>query len=276
MIPGNNTDSKESENCKYDFSVCVLASGSRGNGIYVSDGETSVLVDSGLSGIEIQRRLASRDLSPENIDAILVTHEHSDHIGSVGILSRRFDVPVYISEKTFSCSAAKLGKLKKVVTFECGVPFDIKSLKLHPFSISHDAEDPAGFTIRHNGSKIGIATDLGVATSMVKTHLQNCNLLILEANHDPVMLTEGPYPWPLKQRVRGRTGHLSNEESRDLVDELKHDDLSHVVLAHLSEENNTPDIALQTVAEALENTNIKLLCASQDVCSEILYIRSKN
>ena len=256
----------------YNLAACILASGSRGNGIYVSNGDTTVLIDAGLSGIEIQRRLESRDLSPEKIDAIVVTHEHSDHIGSVGILSRRFDLPVYISSGTLACSESKLGKIKKIIHFECGVPFEINSLKLHPFSTSHDANDPAGFTIRHNDAKIGIATDLGVVTSMVRKHLKDCNLLILEANHDPEMLIQGPYPWPLKQRVKGRTGHLSNEESRDLVRELIHEKLTHVVLAHLSEENNTPELALKTVARAIQDTDIRLSCASQNACSEILYI----
>jgi phosphoribosyl 1,2-cyclic phosphodiesterase len=124
-------------------------------------------------------------------------------------------------------------------------------LTLHPFAISHDARDPSGFTISRSGRKVGIATDLGIATGMVKHHLQNCSLLVMEANHDPAMLTEGPYPWPLKQRIKSRSGHLSNQDSRDLLGEIKHDGLCHVVLAHLSETNNTADKALRAVQEAL-------------------------
>ena len=158
------------------------------------------------------------------------------------------------------------------MNFECGRPFSVDTLHIHPFSTSHDAEDPAGFTIRHNETKIGIATDLGIATSLVRNHLKNCNFLILEANHDTDMLMEGPYPWPLKQRVKGRTGHLSNTDSRDLISEIKHHQLTHVVLAHLSEENNTPEMAMKTVAPALENTNIRLSCAGQTECSKIFCI----
>ena len=194
--------------------LCVLASGSKGNSIYVSDGCTAILVDAGLSGIEIERRMKSRDLSPESLNAIVVTHEHDDHIRGVGILSRRYGLPVYISAKTREAASPQLKNLKKTVAFDCGTSFDINTLNIHPFSISHDAADPAGFTIALNQMKIGIATDLGIATAMVRHHLQACDLLILEANHDPEMLINGPYPWHLKQRVNGRTGHLSNRDSR--------------------------------------------------------------
>jgi len=190
------------------LSVCMLASGSKGNAIFVSRGSASVLVDAGLSGIEIERRMKSGGLEIRNLDAILVSHEHSDHIRGVGVLSRRFGVPVCMSRKTEQAAASRLGRLHEVRHFECGSAFEINGLSIRPFSISHDADDPAGFTVQHKGVKIGIATDLGIATAMVKSHLRNCNLLILEANHDPDMLISGPYPWPLKQRIRDRTGHL--------------------------------------------------------------------
>jgi len=130
----------------------------------------------------------------------------------------------------------------------------------------------AGFTISRNGQKIGIATDLGIATTMVKQHLKGCDLLILEANHDPEMLMNGPYPWPLKQRIKGRTGHLSNQASGELLSELKHDRLQHVILAHLSETNNTPDKALEEVAPALKGCRARIHVASQDLCGEMLNI----
>lgn len=244
-------------------SVCVLASGSRGNAIYVSDGRTAILIDAGLSGIEIQRRMAAKGLDPGSLDAILVSHEHADHIQGVGVLSRRFGLPVHISGATCEASKKMLGKLTAIRPFRCGRNFFIGDLIVHPFSTSHDAVDSAGFTIRCNGSKVGVATDLGIATTVVKTHLQACDILILEANHDDRMLIDGPYPWPLKQRIRGRSGHLSNDDAASLLSNLQHDRLLHVILAHLSEENNTPDIARKVIERVLQGTPTKLHVACQ-------------
>ncbi|MDL2268567.1 MBL fold metallo-hydrolase [Desulfosarcina sp. OttesenSCG-928-A07] len=254
--------------------VCVLASGSRGNATYVSDGTTAVLIDAGLSGVEIQRRMAANGLSPNNLDAIIVSHEHTDHISGVGVLSRRFNLPVHINDATHQACETALGKLPAIFPFACGEPFAIGSLTLHPFSISHDAQDPAGFTLSGQGMKVGIATDLGVITEMIRVHLRGCHILVLEANHDSQMLMEGPYPWPLKQRIRGRCGHLSNEDTKNLVTDLFHDQLRHVVLAHLSEANNTPEKALETVTPALSNTRTRLHVATQTHGSQCLTIFS--
>ena len=255
-----------------NLSLCVLASGSRGNSIYITDGSTSILVDAGLSGIEIERRLSSRGLSPENLDAIVVSHEHDDHIRGVGVLSRRFKLPVFINRETYKSASLKLGPIENMYDFDCGSSFHINTLTIHPFSISHDAEDPSGFTVNKNGAKIGIATDLGIVTSMVKEHLKGCSLLVLEANHDPVMLAEGPYPWPVKQRVKSRVGHLSNEESKNLLSEVKHNGLLHVVLAHLSEQNNTPQKAIAEVGTAINNCSTTLSVAEQHECGEMLFL----
>lgn len=255
------------------LTVCMLASGSKGNAIYVSDGATSILIDAGLSGIEIERRLLSKGLSPGDLDAILVSHEHADHIQGVGVLSRRFRLPVYINRKTQQAAVTQLGNVYELKLFACGATFQIENLAIHPFSISHDAKDPAGFTVSYNGKKIGIATDLGMATSMVKTHLQSCALLILEANHDADMLTKGPYPWPLKQRINSRVGHLSNQAAKHLLNEVQHDRLIHVVLAHLSEINNTPQKALSEVSQAITRCNPQIDVAAQDVCGELLRLK---
>lgn len=257
----------------YNLEICVLASGSRGNAVYVSDGSTSILIDAGLSGIEIERRLNSKGLYPEDLDAIIVSHEHTDHIQGVGVLSRRFNLPVFISSKTEKAAVSKLGNVRVIKNFECGSPFIINDLSIHPFSISHDAEDPSGFTVNQNGTKIGIATDLGIATSMVKEHLKGCSLLILEANHDEDMLINGPYPWPIKQRIKGRTGHLSNEASKNLLKEVQHDRLKYVILAHLSETNNTPQKALSEVGRAITHCNAQLDVATQDKCGALLRIK---
>ena len=256
----------------FDLAICVLASGSKGNATYVSDGETSILIDAGLSGIELNRRLTSRGLSADQLDAIIVTHEHTDHIRGVGVLSRRYKLPVYINPKTQK-AAHQLGELHTTQLFECGATFHINNLAIHPFSISHDAKDPTAFTINQNGSTVAIATDLGIVTSLVKEHLKRCDLLILEANHDPEMLETGPYPWPLKQRISSRIGHLSNLSSKILLEELQHEKLQHVILAHLSEINNTPQKAFGEVAKALTRCSAKLTVADQYSSGPIIYLK---
>lgn len=252
------------------LSVCVLASGSKGNAVHISSAETHILIDAGLSGREIQRRMVERGLSADDLDAILVTHEHSDHIQGVGVLARRYKIPVHISRRTAQAGDGRLGKIDSVTHFRCGTAFKIGALEVHPFTTSHDAADSAGFTVRCNGYKAGIATDLGIATELVKQHLKDCQLLVLEANHDPQMLIEGPYPWPLKQRIRGRNGHLSNAQCRDLLGDLLHTDLQQVILAHLSENNNTPTCALNTVAEALQNHGTGICVATQETVGETI------
>ena len=272
MDSQSSPDSSNPTSLDYNLAVCTLASGSKGNSTYVSDGTTSILIDAGLSGAEIQRRLNSRYLTAERLDAIVVSHEHNDHIKAVGVLSRRYDLPVYINRNARS-ALLQLGRIKQLHMFECGKTFPINNLMIHPFSISHDAADPVGFTIGQNGTKIGIATDLGVATSMVKQHLKSCSLLILESNHDPDMLANGPYPWPLKQRIKSRTGHLSNVDSKNLLLELQHDKLEHVILAHLSETNNTPQKAYEEAAAVLARSKTRLTVAEQDSCGPILYLK---
>jgi phosphoribosyl 1,2-cyclic phosphodiesterase len=257
---------------EFNLSICVLASGSKGNATYISDGETSILIDAGLSGIELQRRLASRNLEPEKLNAVIVTHEHNDHVRGTGILSRRFKLPVYINRKTEAASPG-LGNLHETRRFECGYTFNIGNLTIHPFSLSHDAEDPTGFKISRNGTALAIATDLGIATAMVKQHLKGCNLLVLEANHDPKMLEAGPYPWHLKQRIQSRIGHLSNSDSKNLLHELQHDNLQHVILAHLSEINNTPQKAFDEVAKAITRCNAKLSLADQYTSGPVIYLK---
>jgi len=248
---------------KGNLYISILAGSSKGNAILVSDASTSILVDAGLSGKQLERKLALIGFPPRNLDAILVSHEHSDHIQGVGVLSRRYNLPVYISAETLRTASSQLGKLHSRRHFICGTDFLIGDLVIHPFSVSHDATDPACFTIKQNGLKIGIATDLGLSTSVVKEHLKGCNMLVLEANHDPGMLEKGPYPWPLKQRIKGRTGHLSNEDAKMLLEEIQHDGLTHVILSHLSETNNTPEIAMAAVRKAVNgNTKIKIIVAS--------------
>ena len=253
-------------------SICLLASGSKGNAIYISSGQTTLLIDAGFSGVEIERRFKARGLMPNQVDAILVSHEHNDHLHGVGVLSRRYDLPVYMSAGTQAEAGSKIGLIKTIEPFSCGTDFTVNDIIIHPFSTSHDASEPAGFTLQINGQKIGIATDLGIATKMVKHHLNGCACLVLEANHDPRMLEDGPYPWPIKQRIKSRTGHLSNEDSKALLMDVMHDNLTHVILAHISETNNTPEKALGVVAERLDRNGPKLTVALQHTPSPLIYL----
>jgi phosphoribosyl 1,2-cyclic phosphodiesterase len=270
-----------SETCKTGaetgpgLSVCVLASGSKGNCLFISDGATSLLIDAGLSGVEIERRLAVHGIDPQTLNALVISHEHQDHIQGAGVIARRYHLPVYISRKTCLAARPCLGQVEEYQYFECGATFRIGCLEIHPFSLSHDAADPAGFTFSRNGLKVGLATDLGVATAMVKEHLKGCRLLILEANHDPEMLIGGSYPWPVKQRIKGRTGHLSNNESRELLLEVKHDRLAHVILAHLSHENNTCEKALSMVGGGAGRfRNNALRCGTASVRQAPSYLKT--
>jgi phosphoribosyl 1,2-cyclic phosphodiesterase len=257
---------------EYNLAVCVLASGSKGNAFYISDGFTSILIDAGLSATEIKRRLKSRGLNPNDLDAILVTHEHSDHIQAVGVLSRQLKLPIYLSRKIEK--KVSIGRsVYEIRTFNSGSTFQINNLAVHPFAVSHDAADPVGFTIGQNGSRIGLATDLGTVTPHVKENLKHCHLLILEANHDPDMLENGPYPWHLKRRIQSRSGHLSNGQSKRLLMELQHKGLEHVILAHLSETNNAPKKVLAEISRALTRCKPRLSIASQHRCGEIIYLK---
>lgn len=183
----------------------------------------------------------------QNLDALLITHEHTDHVGAVGPMTRKFDLPVYMTRGTLENLPAKIGRpLRGVTVFETGNRFAIGDLTIHPFAISHDAREPAGFIIESGGLSLGICTDLGVATNLVKVRLKGCQALVLEANHDVDMLNGGPYPWNLKQRIKSPHGHLSNEEACDLLEAVHHERLRSVVFAHLSETNNHPDRVLES------------------------------
>jgi phosphoribosyl 1,2-cyclic phosphodiesterase len=252
------------------LSVCMLASGSKGNCIHIAAGDNAILVDAGLSGREIERRMRRRDLRPDLLQAIIVSHEHIDHIRGVGVLARRYRLPVYISSETACAALTALGKLPRFFYFQAGKSFDLPPFVIHPFNVSHDAVDPVGFTISMNGSRVGIATDLGVATGLVQEHLKGCQLLVLEANHDIDMLINGPYPWHLKQRIKSRNGHLSNDAAESLLRSVMTGDLRYVILGHLSETNNTVQQALKIVCKAVDGRDVHILVAEQDQCGPVV------
>jgi phosphoribosyl 1,2-cyclic phosphodiesterase len=213
--------------------------------------------------------MRSRGLDPTGLNAILVSHEHSDHVRGIAQLVRRHHMPVYLTAGTHR-EAIPLHPLPEICPIACGREFRINTLAIRPFSVAHDARDPVGFTVGSNGIRIGIATDLGHVTAMVREHLRGCRLLIVEANHDPEMLMSGPYPWFLKQRIRSRTGHLSNQASCELLADILHPGLDQVILAHLSETNNTPVKALAGIATILAGTPIRLMAASQGAPTPLL------
>ena len=252
--------------------LSVLASGSKGNSIFVATPRVRVLIDAGLSAREIERRLKRVGVGAEDLDAVVITHEHRDHVSGLGPLSRRYRLPVFLNRATRSNLSDQVGTLADCIEFVTGRSFSVADLAIHPFSLSHDAADPVGLTLVNGESKVGICTDLGRATRLVQHHLQECRLLLLEANHDLGMLTKGPYPWSLKQRIRSSSGHLSNEEARELLDRVLGDTLDRVILAHLSEVNNRPETALEAFAEVRHARRIHLTVASQHEPSEIIVL----
>lgn len=243
--------------------VCVLGSGSKGNCTYVESPEARILLDAGLSAREIERRLRLVGRTPETLDGVLISHEHMDHIHGVGALARRYNIPVYANPSTWRKACQVVGNVEEVRDFFPGISFQLNDLRVEPFSLPHDAEDPVAFRLSWQQRVVAVVTDLGYPSQLVRERLRGCHLLILEANHDDAMLKAGPYPWPLKQRISGKAGHLSNEQSSQLLREILHDELEHVVLAHLSETNNLPELARLTMQEVLGARATRLSIASQ-------------
>jgi phosphoribosyl 1,2-cyclic phosphodiesterase len=248
--------------------ICILGSGSKGNCTYIESPEARLLIDAGLSAREIVRRLHAIGVEPDTLDGILISHEHSDHIHGVGALARRYQLPVYANQATFQKARHIVGTIKEVREFSAGTPFILKDLGVDPFSLPHDADDPVAFRLSWRRRIMAIVTDLGYASLLVRERIRGCHLLILEANHDDSMLKVGPYPWPLKQRIGGKAGHLSNQQSGELLRDVLHDELGYVILAHLSETNNLPDLARLTIAEVLGARRTQLSIASQREVSE--------
>ncbi|MCE2983911.1 MAG: MBL fold metallo-hydrolase [Parachlamydia sp.] len=249
---------------------CPLASGSKGNCIYVGTEQTKILVDAGLSGKAIRSKLAEINVDISEIDAILITHEHTDHIQGLKTLACKLGIPVFANHETAKGIVNALHSCPKFKIFTTGESFELGDLEVHPFSIQHDTLDPVAFTIRTSGMKLGFCTDLGFATSLVQAKLQECDYLYLEANHQPSMVHASPRPMIYKQRVLSRSGHLSNEGCGNLLAQIFCPQLKHVYLAHLSSECNTPETALGVVKEILKAHQIELdICvAPQDKISK--------
>ena len=239
-------------------SVSVLASGSRGNCALVATSSTRILVDAGLSGRETCKRLRALGERSEEISAILITHEHSDHVAGLQRLATKLKVPVFLTAPTHHAwnravrdQEGAIPELPRSEHFSAGRGFRVGDIEVMPFTIPHDAADPVGFTFRAEGIKVGFATDLGYMPSSVRQHLRGCSVLVMESNHDLEMLRSGPYPWSVKQRVMSRVGHLSNDALAEFFSSDYDGEAEYVVLAHLSEQNNHPEIARAAAEQAL-------------------------
>ncbi len=247
--------------------ITALASGSTGNSFLVESDDGAILVDAGLSGKQIRERMDQAGADPASLCAIIVSHGHMDHIKGVGVLSRRYKLPVHMNRGTWEVASRIIGKVHRLELFETGRIFSLAGFRIHAFSVPHDCADPVGFRISNGKAGIGIATDLGAATGLVTNVLTGLRVVVLESNHDPKMLQDGPYPWELKQRVRSRRGHLSNGESSQLLQKIVCDELKAVVLAHLSETNNLPELALESARASLQEflaNRGSLYCATQN------------
>ena len=309
----------------------VLASGSKGNSTVISGGRTRILVDCGLSCRELFRRMRLAGEEPETLDAIVITHEHSDHVNGVAVTARKLGIPVYFTEGTHrawmrwltprrqmtyaqwmeqtrkqaaerqaeadatqeegepdECELAEAAEpvepakakdptwLPAVEYFEAGRPFEIGDIAVSPFTIPHDAADPVGFVFRAEGVRMAFVTDLGYIPPNVKAQLKGVDLLLLESNHDLEMLRDGPYPWAVKQRVLSRVGHLSNEAAAEFLENGYDGQAAYVILAHLSESNNLPELARVTAERALNGragllANHLLLAAQHEFLSGIQF-----
>lgn len=241
---------------------CSLASGSSGNCQYIASESSSILLDAGLSGKYIQRCMDSIEEKLENVSGILVSHEHSDHVKGIGILSRRFNIPIYANNNTWEAMRGKLGKLSEenIRSFDTGTEFSVGDIRIKPFGISHDANEPVAFTFCNENVKVGVTTDLGYVTEEIKEEIKDSDLLMLESNHDVEMLKMGKYPWFLKRRILGDQGHLSNETAGEVIAQLLHypNPITHVLLGHLSRENNFPELAYETVKGVLASKKISV------------------
>lgn len=233
--------------------VTVLGSGSGGNATLVEAADGAILIDAGFSGRDLERRMLEVGAEPSKLGGIVITHDHGDHTRGMGVLARRFGVPLYLTDRTrIACESLLDGK-EEVRGYVSSQPFVIGCLEIRPFLTAHDAADPVAVTVcdTRSGARLGIATDLGRPTAAVRAELSGCNMLVLEANHDDALLWSGPYPWSVKQRIASSHGHLSNRAAAHLARELFHQGLRHVVLAHLSEHCNDRGLAREVVAAAL-------------------------
>ncbi len=233
--------------------ICVLGSGSSGNCTFIGTDAVELLVDAGLSGKETLRRASEAGLSAERLSAVLLTHEHGDHTAGLGVLQRRHKLKLYANSGTID-RLEKLGRedFLQWTVFQTGAPFELGDIRVEPFSVPHDALDPVGFVFTVGPVKVGVVTDMGMATTLIRERLRHCRVLVVEANHDEELLKHSGRPWSLIQRILGRQGHLSNDALADMLADIGHPGMTDVFLAHLSRDCNEPELAEKQVRKALD------------------------
>ncbi len=260
-----------------------IASGSSGNSTYVGNDNTHILIDVGISSKRIINTLNSMDIDIKDINAILITHEHIDHIRSLGVISRKYNIPIYMSNGSFEgvkdCQGIGDFDYELINIIKADKEFDINDIRIDPFAINHDANETLAFRVSHMSKSVAVATDIGSFDDYTIKNLQNLYAILIEANHDVRMLESGAYPYMLKRRILGDYGHLSNENSGKLLCNILNDKLKHIFLGHLSNENNYPDIALESVKYEINKSEIKykasdfeIEVASKDKASNMIYI----
>lgn len=261
------------------LNFCSLYSGSSGNSLFIETSNTKILVDAGVSSKKIEKALEEIEIEPHTLDGILVTHEHIDHVQSLGTLSRKFDLPVFVNQETLDAMPKQKDKIsdKNIKLFKVKENFSIGDLDIKPFSIPHDAANPCGFNIWKDDKKISIATDIGHMTNNILKNLEESLFIMLEANYDPEVLRCSSYPFTLKSRIAGPTGHLSNELAGKTISYLLKSGLKNAMLGHLSKESNFPELAYQTVIDELISNNydeksLKLSVAKRDSHSKLINI----
>lgn len=261
------------------FKFCSLYSGSSGNSLFIETQNTKLLIDAGVSSKKIENALNDINIDPSTLDGILVTHEHVDHVQGLGTLSKKFDLPVFVNQETLDAMPKQKDKIseKNVKTFKISDKFEIGDLEIKPFSIPHDAANPCGFNIWKDNKKISIATDIGHMTNPILKSLEESLFIMLEANYDPEVLRCSPYPFTLKSRIAGPTGHLPNEMAGKTISHLLKSGLKNAMLGHLSKQSNFPELAYKTVVDELISNNynedcISLSVASRDNHSKIITI----
>ena len=263
-----------------ELRFCPLFSGSSGNALYLGCEDTHLLIDAGMSGAKVTSEMERAGIHPSNLSGILVTHEHQDHIAGVGILSRRYNLPIYANEGTWDAMRGKLGNIhdNNIRVFETGADFHIGSLDVTPFPIPHDAAEPVGYSFIAGRSKLSIATDLGTVKESWLRHIEESDLVLLESNHDLDMLKAGRYPYELKRRIMGKKGHLSNDDAGKVAVDLVRRGVRVIILGHLSGENNFPELAYQSVCSMLQlegiepGRDVMLSVASRDGLSGMFVI----
>jgi phosphoribosyl 1,2-cyclic phosphodiesterase len=255
---------------------CPLASGSKGNSLYLGTEKTRILIDAGISLKDLTERLGKIGVAVDTLDAVLITHEHIDHIRGLAVLCRKYGIPVFANKETAKAIVAAFSKtsfMPKFKIFSTGENFQFDDIKVHPFSIQHDAIEPVAFTFEVDALKVGVCADLGFASTIVLHQLQNCDYLYLESNHEPSMVHSSSRPLVYKQRVLGRLGHLSNQESAAVLSHVHHERLKHVYLAHLSSECNNPTLALKIMRDRMlkEEKEVNITVSPQDEISQPVY-----